>query len=436
MKHSRVRRARGVVDRSLGSARQRRYLFSLLVCLLVIGTLLANSVAAGLGERFHLSYDLTSNAAYRPGDETKAVLRNLDADVEIFVLAAQDTFTSSPYLVQARRMMEQYPGLSPHVRLSYVDYAFDPTFASRYPSLTLSEGNVLVVSGDRVKQLQLAQLFNYTSGETGSLSIQSSRAEEALTSAILFVTGDRQLRVAVLTGNGVASMPAFGQLLEDNNFQLSDVNLTLGALDDSFDIALLLAPEADLAEDVLKKVDAFLYNNGAYGKTLLFTSAVTQGSLPNMNAFLKEWGVVVGDGAVFETTAARTYRYQPYYPVAEYVDEAYRDRLKDSASPVLMPLARPMELLFATRDAYYNEVLLEFSDTSGVRPADAVESFAVDQATRRGPMPALVLASKRIRGTTGVTQFRSNLIVSASTGMLDAFSIQNTSLSNSDYLLS
>jgi ABC-2 type transport system permease protein len=50
-------------------------------------------------------------------------------------------------------------------------------------------------------------------------------------------------------------------------------------------------------------------------------------------------------------------------------------------------------------------------------------------------MPALVLSSHRIYGSTGVIQFRSNLLVSASTAMLDAFSIENTSLANSEYLL-
>jgi len=186
---------------------------------------------------------------------------------------------------------------------------------------------------------------------------------------------------------------------------------------------------------MLKKLDAFLYNDGAYGKTLLYTADVTQPTLPNLEVFLKEWGVVVSDGAVFETTASRTYQYQPYYPTADYVDETYRNKLKDASAPVLMPLSRPLEVLFTMRDNNFTELLLQFSETSGVRPAEAVESFTADQAERWGPIPALVLASKRIYGTTGVTQFRSNLVISASTAMLGDFSIQNTSLANSEYLL-
>jgi len=407
----------------------------LFLCLLFAGTVLTNVVAGQVAERIPLTLDLTANAAYEIGEETEALLRSLPSDIEIYALATEDAYSGNPYFLQAQRIMAQYPRLTPRVTLSYVDYVFDPTFASRYPDLTLSQGDVLVVSGDRVKQLKLTDLFNYTVSNSGGLTIQSSRAEEALTSAILNVTSGDQVRVALLEGNGTADMDAFDSLLVENNFDLISVNLATDELGDTYDIALLLGPRIDLSEDAVRKLDAFLYNNGAYGKTLFYTADVTQEPLPNVERFLGEWGITIPGGAVFETTAERTYQYQPYYPIADYIDETYRDMLIDASSPVLLPLARPVELLYETRDNNLNEVLLAFSDTSGVRPADAVEGFSVEQAEKWGPMPALVLSSDRVFGTTGTVQARSNLVVSASTAMLDAYSIQNTSLSNSAYLL-
>lgn len=415
--------------------RNLKLLFGVLLTLLVVGTFLINLVVMQLDERLTLTIDLTANNAYQAGEETRALLQTLDQDVEIYVLATEDAFGGSPYFLQAQRMIEQYPQLSSRISLTYVDYVFDPTFASRYPDLDLSEGDVLVVHKDLVKLLQLSDLLNYSYTETGNLKIQSSRAEEAVTSAILYVTSPDQARVAVLTGNGMADMSAFTDLLSENNYDVVQVNLTTEALDDAYDLALLLGPRIDLSEDALTKLDTFLYNDGSYGKTLFLTADVTQDILPNLEAFLIEWGIVIGDGAVFETMAERTYQYQPYYPVVEYVDEAYRDKLIDPTSPVLMPLSRPLDLIYVTRAPNLNEVLLQFTDTSGVRPSEAVEGFAVEEAERWGPMPAMVLASKRIYDTSGMTQFRSNLLVSASTAMLDTFSIQNTSLSNSEYLL-
>ncbi len=410
-------------------------LFAVMVSLLIVAAFLINLVAGLLAQRYELTLDLTANAAYQIGEETRALLQGLDRDVEIYVLATEDGFAGSAYLVQAQRILEQYPKISSRVTLTYVDALSDPTFAARFPQLTLAQGDVLVTCGDRLRQLQLADLFNITQSQAGGMVIRSSRAEEVLSSAILHVTSDEQVRVAVLVGHGMATTEAFARLLVANNYELADVNLATDALDDTYDLALLLAPRIDLSEEALSKLDAFLYNNGTYGKTLFYSADVAQEQLPNLAAFLSEWGLVVDEGAVFETTPARTYQVQPYYPVAEYVDATYREQLIDASAPVLMPLARPLTVLFEARDGRFNEVLLQFSETSGVRPAEAVDGFTVEQAERWGPLPALVLANRRIYGTTGVTQYRSNLVVSASTAMLDAFSIENTSLANGDYLL-
>jgi hypothetical protein len=186
---------------------------------------------------------------------------------------------------------------------------------------------------------------------------------------------------------------------------------------------------ADLSEDILRKIDDFLYNDGRYGKILFYTADVDQGALPNTDAFLREWGVEAGGGAVFETSAERTFQHQPFYPVADYVSEVYMNKLNDARTPFLMPLARPLSTLFASRDAHYTEVLLEFGATAGVRPSDAGADFSPRDAQVRGPLPALVLAGRRVGGA------QSHVLTSSSTAMLEVFSIQNPSLSNSEYLI-
>jgi ABC-2 type transport system permease protein len=412
----------------------RPVLFIALLCLLVAGVFLINFIAGRLDERYSLSYDLTANAAYEVGQDTKDLIGSLDKDIQVYVLANRSNFTANSYFIQTQRIMEQYAANSPHIKLDYVNYVSDPTFSSKFPDLDLAQGDVLVVCGDKIKQIQFSAMFNYSYNDSGDLYIVSSRAEEAMTSAIVNVLADKQVRVAVLTGNNVADMSAFTQLLTDNNYVVSSVNLATDALDGNYDLALLLAPQIDLSEDALAKLDAFLYNNGEYGKMLFYTADVSQEALPNLDAFLKEWGVTIGDGAVFETVENRTYQYQPFYPIADYKDETYKSKLLDSSMPVLMPLARPVQMLFGSQDNNVNTTLLEFAATSGIRPSDAGSDFSIDSA-EKGPMPALVLASKMIYDNSGMVAHKSEILVSGSTTMLDSFCIQNTSLTNSAYLL-
>lgn len=414
---------------------KRRLLLALLMILVVAGAVLVNVLAVALSERAGLSLDLTANAAYEAGKETKELLAGLTKDVDLYVLTASDTFGGNAYLIQAQRMLEQYPRLSSHVKLTYVDYVSDPTFASKFPNLTLSQGDVLVTCGDMVKQLQISSLFNYEYSDSGNMTITSSRTEEALSAAIAYVVGGKQVTTAFLTGNGEPDKAVFGKLLSDNNFEVRSLNLATDGINASVNILMLIAPQIDLSEDSLKKLDDFLFNNGQYGKTLFYCADVTQKALPNMEAFLKEWGVAVEDGVVFETTASLTYQYQPYYPVAGYIDETYKGMLKDATRPMLMPLSRPLTVLFTNKDNNHTQILTQFGATSGVRPSSAQDTFTAKEATRWGPIPAFVLASKQIYGTTGYVQARSNVLVSASAAMLDEYSLQNTSLANSEYVL-
>jgi ABC-type uncharacterized transport system involved in gliding motility auxiliary subunit len=101
---------------------------------------------------------------------------------------------------------------------------------------------------------------------------------------------------------------------------------------------------------------------------------------------------------------------------------------------MLMPVARPLETLFEVRDNQYTSNLLIFAESTGVKPS-AAENFSPDQAEQRGPMPALVMASRRIKSIDGTETKESNILVSASTEMLDAFSIHNSSLANSEFMV-
>ena len=408
-------------------------LFAVIVVLLILSVLLVNGIALRLSERFHLQFDLTSNAVFSIGDDTRALLEALDKPVEIYVLSDEGGFSGSRYMIQAQRIISQYPLFSHMVSLEYVDYAANPAFAVNYPGLSLSHGDVIIQSGERIHQIHAANLFHFARTPDGDLTIVASRAEEAVTSGFLNVISEDRARVALLTGNGAADGTLFVSLLADNNYDVYPVSLT--ALDlEGFDVALLFSPTIDLTEEALRTLEAFLYNEGLYRKILFYSASAEQTAMPNLDMFLSEWGVAFSEGAVFETSAERTYQFQPFYPTVEYTVGRYADMLRDPSMPFLMPVAKPMELLFIARDGRHVETLLSFSETSGVRPAGADSGFTAEDAERRGPMPALVVSSIGATASDGA-QLRSSFIVSASTGIFDGIALHNTSVTNGEYLL-
>lgn len=415
------------------TGRRMNALFALSIALLLAVFILLNAVALVMSNRFPLSVDLTANAAYNIDEETKAVLDRVVRPLTIDILAPEQMFTGEAYLVQTKKILEQYERHSPRIKVHYIDYAADPSYAAGRPDLKLSEGDLIISSGDRVKQLPLSSLFNYTPTASGAIKIESSRAEEAVTSAILNVLSGDDVHCGVLTGNGEKAADAFTTLLTNNNYVVHNAALATDDLSD-FDVLFLFAPQNDLSADDIRTLDTFLYNGGNYGKTLFYTASVTQAPLPVLESFLAEWGIAIGEGSIFETKAERTYQYQPYYAIADFAETHFRDKLVDPSAPMLMPLARPLETLFTVRDHQYTETMLAFGETAGVRPPDATDDFVAKDATSWGPFPALVFASRRFYAD-GMLAKQSMLVVSSSQHMLDASALQNSSLSNSAYLL-
>ena len=155
-----------------------------------------------------------------------------------------------------------------------------------------------------------------------------------------------------------------------------------------------------------------------------------------MCGFGAEWGVAVGDGLVFETDASRVYSTQPFYAVADYVSETYAGLIPDTGAPMLVPVSRPLEVLFAQQESCYTETLLQFGASSGVRPAGAPEGFTAADAVQRGPLPALVLSSRRTLdpSNAGRVLAQSCVLTCGSVELLADYAVGAAAFANGKYL--
>lgn len=408
-------------------------LFAVLLVALTVAVVLINMVAKKLSDKYPLSVDLTSNSAYKIGDDTKSILDSLATDIDIVVLSPENKFTGSSYLVQLKHIIDEYPKYSDKVSVTYVDVSTDPTFSSKYPNLELSEGDTLVTSTFGIKQLPLSNMFTYTytGSDNSGLTVNGCRGEEAITSAIAGVLTADYVKVGFLIGNGAGSdMSSFSSVLYNNNYEVKEINMITDSFEDR-DIIILSAPTTDIDESILKKFDNFLYNGGDFGKTLLYCADTTQPKLENLEAFLREWGVEVKSGAVFETSSDNVYSYQPYYPYASYEKSEYIEDMKNLSNPFLAPMSRPLKTVYDYRDNRKVSALVSFKETAGIRPENAPDTFTAAQADEWGPFPAVVIS----KWNTGKSDNSSQVVVSASKAAFGATAIGNSSFSNGEFIV-
>ncbi len=206
-------------------------------------------------------------------------------------------------------------------------------------------------------------------------------------------------------------------------------------IDPEAEAAVLFAPSEDLDEAQLDKLDEFLDNGGQKGKTLLYFASANQPQLPNLEAFLSEWGIVMEDATLYETNYSRIYNYSPYYSIVDFVNtEIY----EDTSAYLLMPNARVMDTAYTERDSRTVEVLLKFGSTAKALPNDAAEDFDIESAETYA-FPALIKStlqkSAGNANATGTAMLESHVVVSSSAMSCESSLLNGSTFVNGKYYI-
>jgi hypothetical protein len=425
--------------------RNLRYGFvSVCITLVVIAVIvLFNVVLTALFKKYPLDIDLTEDRIFEISGETIGFLENLDQDVDIYVLNTESSFiTGSPteYFIQANEVIRKYSQYSPRVRLEYVDLIRNPDFPSRFPETDPTINDILIVSGGRSRKLSPRDLFNIQTSYYGSF-ISSSKAEQAMTSALLGVTSKKSSLAAVIGGHGELDVGAFTELLRMNVWDVVTVNTITEPIPPEASLLILAAPDRDLSAEELADIDKFL--EGGNNRIFFYLGSLAQGgasnvldqpSLPNLDAFLTEWGLAVDGGVVFETDSARIIGDSPYLSFADFIEDDYsKQTLSKGLYPVL-PQSRPLRLVYEAQRYRKTKVLIRSSPSAGIRPPDAPLDWSPSARDLKADIPLLALSSSTRNNVEGDI-VSAHVIACGSAAAWNSSILGNINIGNSSYFL-
>ncbi|MDR0450267.1 MAG: GldG family protein, partial [Treponema sp.] len=323
-----------------------------------------------------------------------------------------------------------YEQLSSRVKLEYVDLIRNPDFSARFPEEKFNVNDILISSGGNVRKLTSSDLFNIRSSYYGSY-VASSKAEQAMTSALLNVTSDKKFLAAVIEGHDGADVSAFVELLQLNAWETVDLNLITEDIPPEASLLILARPSRDLDIAELQKLDAFL--GEGRDRTLFYLTDIDQPSLPNLTDFLAEWGIAVESGLVYETSSSRILMSNPYVALADFAEEKYAKNVSVKDLYPVIPQARPLKVLWEARGWRTASTLINTSGTSGVRPLDAPPDWT-PESSLSGGVPILAL-SDFYRTNPQSEALSGHVLVCGSTLALVPTMLGNPNLANSAYFL-
>ena len=277
-----------------------------------------NIIASVLENKFpSLSVDITSSNMYQLQDDTKKLCKNVNQDIDIYLLTDEDAFTSYDssfgvaYFSQALQFFKEIAALNSHITFKFEDTASNPSFAKKYSNLNLTTSGssticVIDAGNDRYKGLSMTDFFETENdSSTGYTKIKSSKVEQAVCTAILGLTKENVAKACFVTSSGVTSS-YFSKLktfLDNQAYSTSTVDLdSNNKVPNDCDILFFVAPTTDISEQALKKVNDYLNTAKKSNKTFVYipAPAVIDGGTPNMDSFLEEQGIKIDNKWIYE----------------------------------------------------------------------------------------------------------------------------------------
>lgn len=391
--------------------------------ILVIGF---NMLATFVSERFSVDVDLTTSGDYSISDDNKTVIESIDKPVEIVVTTSEEYYTDGSYyqalyanglydqtggkyMKQTVELLKNYQKLNSNITVKFVDAqtpAFDDyrqQFSAYMDTILYGDFIVYCEQTGKHKFLSSDDLYTITTSDSsyyyGSSTsvISGSNVETAVTSALDFTTSETDDIVTIVTGYNSSDTSALQTLFEENNYQIQTIDtLMKDDIPEETDILLLAAPTVDLTSDEIKEIDAFLNNDGKYGKNLFYFGSSTQLSTPNLDALMLDWGIKFDYGTVFETDENYTLS-SDGLNTAMMVNLADSDAATDIAadyqsSDFVGGSMRPMTVAIEENSKYHTYDMLVTNDSTTVMPNGASNDWRPASNAQTQQYSAMILS--------------------------------------------
>ena len=388
-----------------------------LTALVLAGVIILNVIASVLTERFSaMTADITANGSYNLTEQTEKVVTSLKKKVTIYFLMDRKTFESfDNYYKQLTNLVDNMVRDSGGMlSVEYVDIVSQPNFVNDYSDENRQTSDVIVKCGKKYNVLHKEDLFNFELMNQQYQYITSSKAESAIDTAIVKVTSDRSDKIVIVTDHTEENNSGYlylSKVLTANNYEPVTLQIESGEIPDNVNTVICYAPTADYNEKAVEKLRGFLYNDGKYGKSMIYISYRNQIKSPNIDKLLDEYGMLVSDGLAFDMDTSRQMSgassYSAYrYIAASFRSKMYTDNITKDDQTVLADYSRGI----IAKNENITESLVSYSSKSGICPFDAGDDWNPDDYI-------LGNVSVLMQGISGNDESMSKLIVSGSTEM-------------------
>ncbi len=420
----------GLIDQALAAeeeeikSRKFKYgtLATIFTVIFIIAIILVNVLLGYMTDRFVWEFDMTSEHLFEISEDTKEIIDDMNRNVTITVLADETVFRDSDQMLSnIYEILQRYEALSGgKIKVRYINPNMNPKIFEQYNTLGDLGNNYLIVESDlRMKSMSPNSLYNIKVDQDSNISyFVGLRAEQQLTSSLLFVTQDSVNTACWLRGHGEDySKEQLDAILNKMNYDTQVIILAQDEIPEECTLIIISSPETDYGPDEIEKLDAFLKRGG---DAIVALTPETSVNLTNLNSFFEEWGVRYRSEFILDNY--QSISNMPFYVVPTIANITnVTDRLNTKNHFALIPGCMPIELTGTETGSHNLSVLMTSSRRSYTKDLNEITmGYDYDETTdATGPFNMCVIseylaADKSLKYTRGDILFCSAGMISDS----------------------
>lgn len=228
---------------------------ALVIIIAVVVNLLCSNLPASVRQ-----LDVSSSKVYEISDTSRDLLKKLDTDVTITVIAETDSINE-----MLSNFLDRYTELSDKITMETIDPVMHPSALTEYDT----ETDTIIVSCEKTgleTQIPFSDILiesmSYYYSSSGSIS--SFDGEGQLTSAINQVTGGQTRKIYCLTDHGETDLSSsMTSLLSKSGISVEYYSLIMkNKIPDDCDMLLINGLSTDISDDEAKLMDKYIKNGG------------------------------------------------------------------------------------------------------------------------------------------------------------------------------
>ena len=386
-----------------------------IIALFVVVVIAANLLLSALSDRFSWSIDLTSTDLYELSEATIETINSIDDDVDVKITVMSSESSFPPYLLEP---IKRFANLSDNISTEFIDIEKNPSAITSYDEeYGVSEWTVIISNGGRFRVFNATDYLSYDQ----SSGVTTITLEDKLSAGLLYVTNDIIPTVYFFKGHGEDGYQSLLNTVELTGSETKEVNIfeTTPTFDQSSKMIVIANPTSDYSPTEIRMLQDFMSNNNEFGRSIMYFSAPGAPSLPNLEAFLKEWGIVLNNDIVLEGETL-SLQQQANQMAVYHTTDAIMDSgvaLTTDNSAIYVPDARSIDLLFDESSSYKTQAVLSTSADSYSKDMTVpVTSYEKKDGDKSGASDIAVLSMYSKYDSN--VQKQSYLFVSGSTGVI------------------